>query len=140
MNDKEKLKQELIEAIGEEWVEDDPAVLTCYFRDISTIKSPRPNLVVLPGSTEDVQKMMHIARKYKVPLVPLATGFNIAGLTLPRKKGIIADLKRMDKILEVDTEAMTMTMQPYVRNAAAYAEANCYFAAKGLKLAQRCLF
>ena len=134
MKDKEKLKQELMEAIGEEWVEDDPSVLTCYFRDISTIKSPRPGMVVMPGTTKDVQRLMLIAKKYKVPLVPLATGFNIAGLTLPRKKGIVVDLKRMDKILKVDTEAMTMTMQPYVRNAAAYAEANRFLAAEGLKL------
>ena len=128
MKNTNKVKKELIETLGEEWVHDDPAVLTCYFRDTSTIDSPRPQLVVLPASTEEVQKLMVICRKHKVPLVPLATGFNIAGLTLLREGGVVVDLKRMNRILDVDTEAMTFTMQPYVRNAAAQAEVNRFFA------------
>lgn len=137
MKNLDPAKKELVEALGEEWVHDDPAVLTCYFRDTSTIDSPRPHLVVLPASTEDVQKLMIICTKYRLPLVPLATGFNIAGLTLPRAGGVVADLKRMNRILDVDEEAMTFTMQPYVRNAAAQAEVNRYraFGDVGLRIA-----
>jgi len=137
MKNLDQAKKELTEALGEEWVHDDPAVLTCYFKDVSTIDSPRPHLVVLPSSTEEVQRMMLICKKHRIPLVPLSTGFNIAGLTLPRQGGVVAALKRMNRILDVDTESMTFTMQPYVRNAAAQAEVNRFTAdlGPGLRIA-----
>jgi FAD/FMN-containing dehydrogenase len=125
---------ELRQALGEEWAEDDPVFLQGYFRDISTIDGVRPQIVALPSTTEEVQKVVRIAGKHKVPLVPLSTGFNIAGLTLPRVGGILLDLKRMDKVLKVDTENMAVTFQPYVRNAALQAEVNRFAAAEGLRL------
>ena len=111
-----KLKQ----AIGENWVSDDPAVLTSYSRDFTITPGKWPNVVVLPGSTEDVQKIVRIASEHKVPVVPMSTGFNHGGLAVPRRGGIMVDLaKRMDKILNVDPEAMTITVQPGVRTALA---------------------
>ncbi|MCX5860164.1 MAG: FAD-binding oxidoreductase, partial [Proteobacteria bacterium] len=125
---------ELRQALGEEWAEDDPVFLQGYFRDISTIDGVRPQIVALPSTTEEVQAVVRIAGKHKLPLVPLSTGFNIAGLTLPREGGILLDLKRMDKVLKVDTETMTVTFQPYVRNAALQAEVNRFSPAEGLRL------
>ena len=125
---------ELRQALGEEWADNDPVILQGYFRDISTIDGVRPQIVALPSTTAEVQAVVRIAGKHQLPLVPLSTGFNIAGLTLPREGGILLDLKRMDQVLKVDTETMTVTFQPYVRNAALQAEVNRFSPAEGLRL------
>ncbi len=110
----------LSEAIGHRWVSRDRAVTSAYYRDFTLVKGKRPNIVTLPGSTEEVKKVMEIAYEHNLPIVPVSTGFNHGGLTLPRLGGVLVDLKRMDKI-EFDREAMTYTIQPHARNAAVHA-------------------
>ena len=82
-----------------------------------------------------MQKIVKIANEHKIPVVPLTGGFNHGGLTIPRKGGILIDLKkRMDKILNVDEESMTMTIQPGVMNATAYVEAAKRYAINDIPL------
>ena len=107
----EKLK----EAVGAEWVTANPADLAAYGRDFTIYSGERPNLVVLPASTEQVQAVMRIAYAHKLPVVPLTTGFNHGGLTIPRKGGILVDLKRLDRLTEIDEETLTATFEPGVR-------------------------
>lgn len=126
----EKLKA----AIGDEWVSDDPAILTAYSRDFTIVPANLPNIVVIPGSTEDVQAVVKIANEHLVPVVPMTTGFNHGGMCIPRRGGIMLDLaKRMTKVLDVDEESMTITIQPGVRNTLTHAEANRRDAVKGLR-------
>ncbi|MBC2716308.1 MAG: FAD-binding oxidoreductase [Desulfobacteraceae bacterium] len=106
------------EAIGEKWVSNDHAVLSSYSRDFTITPGNWPNIVVIPGSTEDVQKIFRIAYRHKIPVVPISSGFNHGGMCIPRKGGIMIDLiKRMDRVLDFDDETMTITIQPGVRNA-----------------------
>jgi FAD/FMN-containing dehydrogenase len=130
----EDILAELQDALGEEWATSDDAVLTGYGRDFTQAVGKKPNIVALPGSTEDVQLVMKLANKYGMPVVPFSTGFNHAGLTLPRTGGILLDLKRMDKILNIDEESMTLTIQPHVRNAVVYTAVNKHFATDDLRL------
>ncbi len=126
----EKLKA----AIGDEWVSDDPAILTAYSRDFTIVPANLPNIVVIPGSTEDVQAVVKIANEHLIPMVPMTTGFNHGGMCIPRRGGIMLDLaKRMTKVLDVDEESMTITIQPGVRNTLTHAEANRRDAVKGLR-------
>jgi len=105
----------LKEAVGDSWVSSNRADLAAYGRDFTIYSGERPNLVVLPRTTEEVQAVMRIAYAHKIPLVPLTTGFNHGGLTIPRKGGILLDLKRLDLLLEIDEETLTATFQPGVR-------------------------
>ena len=130
----ESAKAELAAALGADWVSDDPAILTTYSRDMTPQMGRWPNLVVLPGSTADVQSVLRIARARSIPVVTMTTGFNIGGMCLPRRGGILVDLKRMDALCEVDEESMTLTMSPYVLNAPAYEECSKRFAAEGVRL------
>lgn len=104
----------LKESIGSEWVSDDPATTICYSRDQSIVRAKKPNIVVLPESTEDVQKIIKIANQYAIPIQPYSTGINSYGGCIPEKGGILLDMRRMDKILEIDEENMTMRVQPFV--------------------------
>jgi len=116
--------QKLGQALGEEYVTADAPVLNAYSRDFTITPQRRPNLVALPGSTEDVQQIVRIANEYRLPVYVLSSGFNHAGSFIARRGGIMVDLKRMNRILRVDEESMTATIQPYVRIAALYEECN----------------
>jgi len=71
---------------------------------------------VAPANVEQVQEILKVANRYKVPLWPLSTGKNLAyGGAAPLESGTIAlDLKRMDKILEVNEELAYAVVEPGV--------------------------
>src|SRR5690606_29108077 len=69
-----------------------------------------------PDSAEQVQAIIKVANKYKIPLWPVSTGRNLAyGGSAPVMKGtMVLDLKRMDKILEINTELGYALVEPGV--------------------------
>ncbi len=136
----EAVVEKLKNAIGDKWVSKDPAVLAAYSRDFTISPGNWPNVVVLPGSTEDVQKIIKIANENVIPVVPMSSGFNHGGMCIPRRGGIMVDLlKRMDKVIDVDEESMTITIQSGVRNAVTYAEVNRRFAEDSGRKLTACL-
>lgn len=130
----EEVERKLKEVVGAEWVSSNRADLSVYGRDFTIFSGERPNLVVLPQSTEEVQGVVRVAYEHKIPVVPLTTGFNHGGLTVPRKGGILVDLKRMNRLLEVDEETMTATFEPGVRMRSLWYETHKVETFLGLKL------
>ena len=123
LEDVKRAKEMLVEALGEEWVTDDPVVLIGYSRDQSPLPSQYPHLVVLPETTEEIAEIYKIANECKVDVIPMGTGLTTMALHIPLYGGIMMDLRRMDKVLEVDGENMYMTIQPGVNYLMAKAEA-----------------
>lgn len=124
----------LRECVGDEWVSDNPIDLSSYGRDFTIFSGERPNLVVMPLSTEEIQKIVKIAYEHGIPLVPQTTGFNHGGLTVSRKGGLLVDLRRMDKLCKIDEEAMTVTVSPAVRMRSIWWEAVKIKATEGVHL------
>ena len=117
---RDQILSELKNIVGDEWASDDPEITYAYSRDVnlypenlSTVMRP-PFYVVLPGTTEEVQKIVAVAKTHKIPLLVQTTGLNIAGVCVPTRASIMIDLKRMDKVIEIDEQTMTATIQPYV--------------------------
>jgi glycolate oxidase len=73
-----------------------------------------PDVIVLPTTTEQVQKVVNLARENKVAIYPRGAGTNLSGGTIPVARGIVLSLQKMDKILEVDAENLTAIVQPGV--------------------------
>ena len=121
-------------AIGPEWVSDNPVDLSPYGRDFTIFSGERPNIVVLPASTENVQAIIRIAYEHGIPVVPMSTGFNHAGLTIARKGGILVDLRRMDQTCSFDEESMTVSISPAVRMRSIWWEAIKHRATDGFHL------
>jgi glycolate oxidase len=69
-----------------------------------------PDAVVLPGNTEEVAKVVRIANHYKVPIVPRAGGTGLTDGAVPECGGIVLDVKRLNKIVEIDTGLRTATV------------------------------
>ena len=107
----------LREALGAENVKVDEETLDRYKTDEET--DPRyhhlPEVVVLPGSTEEVAEVMKIANKYLVPVTPRSAGTSVSCGAVPVHGGIILLLERMDKIIEMNTEAMYMVVEAGAR-------------------------
>ena len=107
----------LREALGAENVKVDEETLDRYKTDEET--DPRyhhlPEVVVLPGSTEEVAEVMKIANKYLVPVTPRSAGTSVSCGAVPVHGGIVLLLERMDKIIEMNTEAMYMVVEAGAR-------------------------
>jgi hypothetical protein len=108
------LKDDLISIAGKESVFDDEETLVSYSRDQSFVNPRRPDLVVFAETVEQVQKVMHYANKTLTPVTPYSSGLNLHGGTIPRQGGIILNLSRMNKILQVDTENWSCVIEPGV--------------------------
>ena len=74
-----------------------------------------PDVVVLPHTTQEVAEILKLANRFRIPVVPRAGGTGLADGALPLRKGILLDVKAMDKIIEVDTHARTVTVQPGIQ-------------------------
>ncbi len=75
-----------------------------------------PSAAILPKSVEQIQAIVEICNKYKVPVWPVSTGRNLGyGSASPATRGqVILDLRRMNRILEVDAELGTALVEPGV--------------------------
>ena len=113
----EEVLEALRAALGAENVKVDEETLDRYKTDEET--DPRfhhlPEVVVLPGSTEEVAEVMKIANKYLVPVTPRSAGTSVSCGAVPVHGGIVLLLERMDKIIEMNTEAMYMIVEAGAR-------------------------
>lgn len=95
----------LREIVGERSVSNTPEELWFYSRDPGVLAPHLPDYVVAPKTTEQVQKVVQLANREKIPIVPMGNGMSLTGLVIPLKGGIVMDMKRMNKILEVNEKA-----------------------------------
>lgn len=118
--------------VGKEWISEDRAIVETYsklsldaegflkkhMRDPSNI----PACVVLPGDTEEVQSIVRVANKYKVPFVPFTNGQALSAPTSSTPT-ICVHLSRMNRVLAIDEENMTATLEAYADYGQLMAEA-----------------
>jgi len=95
--------RKLIEIVGKENFTDQLEELVPYSYDAS-MNVHRPNAAVWPESTEQVSEIVKFANKYKIPVIPRGAGTSLSGGVVPIKGGIIIDLSRMNRILEISIE------------------------------------
>ena len=74
-------------------------------------QGPMPDIIVRPGTTEEVSKVMKIANYYKIPVTTWGGGSGSQGGALPVAGGILLDIKRLDKLIELNTEAGFVTCE-----------------------------
>ena len=95
----------LVAIVGEDHVSTQTEELYFYARDPGLMPTNEPDYVVAPRTTEEVQKIVKLANKEKIAIVPMGGGMALSGLIIPLKGGIVIDLKRMRKILGVNEKA-----------------------------------
>jgi glycolate oxidase len=68
----------------------------------------------MPASTEEVQKVVNLARENRIAIYPRGAGTSLSGGAIPVRQGIVLSFQRMNKILQIDAENLTATVQPGV--------------------------
>src|ERR1700726_3806806 len=75
-----------------------------------------PRAVLLPNSTEQVQAIVRVCHRERVPFVARGSGTGLSGGALPVKNGVVISLARMNRILEVDWANARVIAEPGVIN------------------------
>ncbi|MCA3555867.1 FAD-binding oxidoreductase [Aestuariivirga sp.] len=98
---------------GETYAIRDPAQMTGYMREWRQIWTGRSPLVLRPGSTEEVSRILAIANETRTPIVPQAGNTGLCGGQIPTEAGneVVLSLDRMTRILDVDRSNNTITVQ-----------------------------
>ncbi len=120
------------EIVGPENISDDPVILETYSFNWLTEFLPRsapskfmehrPLAVILPKSTEEVQKIVKVCNSYRIKFKALSTGYG--SHSLPGQENVLViDLRRMNRIIELDEKNKFAVVEPYVVWAQLQAEA-----------------
>ncbi len=109
-----------------------PEELHTYECDGLTNFRVLPSAVVLPTSAEQVQAVVRVCHRERIPFVARGSGTGLSGGALPIKGGIVISLARMNRILEVDYANARVVVEPGVLNASVTQQVspNGYFTAR----------
>ena len=111
-----ELVAELRRAVGPEHVVTELERLRVYECDGLTGHRAVPEVVALPGSTEEVQAVLRACHREGVHFVARGAGTGLSGGATPVAGGVVVALSRMNRILEVDLESQRVVVEPGVAN------------------------
>jgi glycolate oxidase len=109
----EAVKNELIDIVGPENFSDARIDIVSYSYDAMGSKG-NPDAAVWVTETGQISKIMQLANRLRIPVTPRAAGTGIAGMAVPRRGGIVLDVMRMDRILEINIEDRVCIVEPGV--------------------------
>ncbi|HEY6102099.1 MAG TPA: FAD-linked oxidase C-terminal domain-containing protein [bacterium] len=92
-----------------------PEDVIVYEQDGSILQA-MPEIVVLPGSIDEVRAIVRAARAAGVPIVPRGSGTGLAGGAVPAGGGVVISLARLNRVGEVDLRGRTAIVEPGVIN------------------------
>jgi glycolate oxidase len=96
--------------VGPENLLTSPEDLVCYSYD-GTFAECRPDAIASPDTTDQVSAILALASREGIPIVPRGMASGLAAGTVPFGGGLVLNLTRMNRILEIDRENMTATAQ-----------------------------
>ncbi|MGF7087749.1 glycolate oxidase [Kroppenstedtia sanguinis] len=109
-----EIQAELTAIVGEERFRTDPESRISHSYDATPLYQTLPAGVIYPTSTEEVQDILRIASKHSMPIVGRGSGSNLSADTVPPEDGLVMVMTHMNRILELDRENHTITVQPGV--------------------------
>ena len=105
------IKNVLEGIVGNGNVSDADFELVAYSRDMGPYPARRADVIVLPIKTEEVSEILRYANRTNTPVYIRGGGTGTGGMAVARLGGILLDLNRMDKILEINERNATITTQ-----------------------------
>lgn len=107
-----QLASELRSLVGEAYYREDMEALVTHSYDGTPMLQALPDGVIYPESTEQVSRIMKLLQKHQIPLITRGSGSNLCGGTVPVQGGVVMVMHRMNRLLELDLENLTATVQP----------------------------
>ena len=90
----------------------EPEQLRTYECDGLTGRRVVPALVVLPGTTAEVQAVVRLCNEHGIPFVARGAGTGLSGGALPVAEGIVISLARLTRVLDVDVDRGASSSSP----------------------------
>src|SRR5881396_3641733 len=109
---------ELSALLGEDAVLASEAALFTYEADALALEKFKPDVVVLPRSTDEVAAVVRWAHAHGAPVTARGAGTGLAGGATPHHGGIVLSVNRMDRLLSVDPDRLFAWVQPGLVNLA----------------------
>ena len=125
---KSRFVQKLEEVVGKSKVLSSEAELLCYSYDSAPLISHKPDAVVRVISEEDIHRTLEFAALEGLPVTARGSGTGLSGGSVPVRGGIIIVTTAMSRIVEIDTDDLSVTVEPGVITADLHAAVE----AKGL--------
>ncbi len=111
----EPVAAQLAAVVGRQHLRVGDEILPEYGHDEALSLPPHvPDVVVLPGSTDEVARIVEVARALAVPVTARGSATGLSGGCLPGHGGIVVSFERMDRILSIDTANHAAVVQPGV--------------------------
>ncbi|NWF53732.1 MAG: FAD-binding protein [Syntrophaceae bacterium] len=103
---------ELQDLVGKDRCLTAPEDLMVYSHDVFC--QSKPDVVILPTTTEEVSRILKIANREKIPVTPRGSATGLSGMCVPAQGGIVMAMSKMNKILEVNPEDRLAIAEPGV--------------------------
>lgn len=138
----------LWEIVGEQWVETDPCILDTYAWQMNaeligdtTHFMPRAIAIVLPDTTAEVSAIMKHCHRHGIQCKPMGSGQGPWNAPRKENNSVQVDLRRMDRLIKIDTKNMYAVVETYVTNNELQTEAlkvglNCHIIGAGGQASQ----
>ena len=116
-----RFRNRVAQIVGEHACRDDEGTLLQYSRDLwplltlrlrEGVLERRAQLVAWPADERQVQQLIELCHSADVALVPYGGGAGVCGAATPTRGGLVLDLKRLNRLLQVDEAAGAMEVQP----------------------------
>ena len=114
--------KELQTIVGGQYTLTDRESLAVYGYDSTPEIESVPGAVLLPGSSDEIIRIMHLCHGAGVTVTPRGSGTNLSGGSLSHNSGIVLQTSRLNRIIEVDEENLTATVEPGVITSALHRE------------------
>jgi glycolate oxidase len=109
----EGFSSKLRDALGADHVLDNAAALVPYSADALGIGAA-PDLVITPGSVQEVAQVARLCNEHRVPLVVRGAGTGYTGGAVPTAGGVVLSMERLNRILEIDETNLLAIVEPNV--------------------------
>jgi glycolate dehydrogenase FAD-linked subunit len=114
--DRQTFIARLHEILGPKDVLTSRADCATYGYDASVFQGEDILAVALPNSTSEVAQLVRLAREAEVPYLARGTGTGISGGAIPTQGGLVIELAKMNRVLEVDLANQRVVVEPGVIN------------------------
>ncbi len=120
IKDKDKVKSRLLNILGESNFSDSSIDLLAYSKDATLIGhnwtlegkiAGLADFIAWPETKDQICQILKLANKEKIPVVPYGEGSGVVGGAIPIQGGIIVDMKKFNKILELNDKDLTITVE-----------------------------
>lgn len=99
---------------GDKYVLVDEETLHNYAHDETEDLHYLPDVVIKPGSAEEISAILGICNQHKIPVTPRGAGTGLSGGALPHLGGVLLSVERLNKIIDIDDRNLQVTTEPGV--------------------------